>query len=600
MPNILLNNREFSGRNSDPLTAVMLSLMPGLGQIYNGEKRKGFLFLEVAIINYFLLWLVVCTNPLVTCLRNIGTALNVRANGMLFAALQRTHWGSPLSLIIVGMVGLFAAYAMRDAWDRASYQRRKKLYPDQVIELTEATSGAYLFHFAAMATLFVLAAFFIVPEPPKTQLTEITFEEDQIPSKEQVKVDSIARQNQKDQGHHIPNRAVGVTASQSRPRHEEPHKLANEPAQRAERSMQPSHTVPIIKPAPPATTRNSAPQPTAPKIVTRNFPGPTPSSPTLTRTAAILPTPALPQATVTQRLSPPLPRVSDRQPNAAAPPLPTVQLQKAAGAAPVPSLPLLAMNSPLAPPLPVPGVGSGASIFQPTPLPVAPARAGSYGNPVPGLHTKSGADSAIPSIIAPVRIDNGSAHSNAMPVPVAGRTPGSSRNDTSTGGAPGPIRADNGSPAGRASGPALAVAPVAGRPGTSTGQPSGASALQPDSSSTGSPRENDRAGRDNAGARRDVDWGPYMAALQRRIKMNWFPPHGTESMRVMVSFTVHLNGELSHLSLKRSCGVAVADQAALKAVENSAPFAHLPPGVSEDADIEFTFDYNVFGGRRFM
>src|SRR5262249_7067169 len=103
-------------------------------------------------------------------------------------------------------------------------------------------------------------------------------------------------------------------------------------------------------------------------------------------------------------------------------------------------------------------------------------------------------------------------------------------------------------------------------------------------------------GRPSVAAQADVDFGPYMADLQRRIKRAWFPPKGTESRRVMVVFKVHRGGELSHLRLERSAGIAIADQAALKAVENAAPFRPLPAGAPDDVDIQFTFDYNVFGG----
>jgi TonB family protein len=88
-----------------------------------------------------------------------------------------------------------------------------------------------------------------------------------------------------------------------------------------------------------------------------------------------------------------------------------------------------------------------------------------------------------------------------------------------------------------------------------------------------------------------------MLELQRRIKQNWFPPKGFESKRVVVLFKIHRDGALSHLILDKPSGSSDADQAALKAVENAAPFRHLPQGADEDADIQFTFDYNVFGGR---
>jgi TonB family protein len=113
----------------------------------------------------------------------------------------------------------------------------------------------------------------------------------------------------------------------------------------------------------------------------------------------------------------------------------------------------------------------------------------------------------------------------------------------------------------------------------------------------GNPEENNKPnGRPSAAAQADVDFGPYMADLQRRIKRAWFPPKGNESKRVVVVFKVHRGGELSNLRIDHSSGVAVADAAALKAVENAAPFRPLPAGASEDVDIQFTFDYNVFNG----
>jgi TonB family protein len=107
---------------------------------------------------------------------------------------------------------------------------------------------------------------------------------------------------------------------------------------------------------------------------------------------------------------------------------------------------------------------------------------------------------------------------------------------------------------------------------------------------------NNERGRPTAAAQADVDFGPYMADLQRRIKRAWFPPKGNESKRVVVVFKIHKDGTMSNLRLDHSSGLAIADQAALKAVENAAPFRPLPAGAQDDVDIQFTFDYNVFGG----
>jgi TonB family protein len=98
------------------------------------------------------------------------------------------------------------------------------------------------------------------------------------------------------------------------------------------------------------------------------------------------------------------------------------------------------------------------------------------------------------------------------------------------------------------------------------------------------------------GVQADVDFGPYMADLQRRIKRAWFPPKGSESKRVIVVFKVHKGGELSNLRLDKSSAVAVADQAGLEAVQRASPFRPLPAGASDSVGIQFTFDYNVFNG----
>jgi TonB family protein len=93
------------------------------------------------------------------------------------------------------------------------------------------------------------------------------------------------------------------------------------------------------------------------------------------------------------------------------------------------------------------------------------------------------------------------------------------------------------------------------------------------------------------------DWRePYLKDLQRRIKRAWFPPKGNESKPVVVEFKVHKMGELSNLKLIQNSGVALSDQAALRAVENAAPFRPLPSGVDLDLTIRFTFDYKLFNG----
>lgn len=95
---------------------------------------------------------------------------------------------------------------------------------------------------------------------------------------------------------------------------------------------------------------------------------------------------------------------------------------------------------------------------------------------------------------------------------------------------------------------------------------------------------------------REPDFGPYMRDLQRRIKMNWDPPKGNESKRVVLLFKIAKDGRLLSCSVYKSSGLPNADSAALNAVKLTAPFRPLPVDFKGSSiDIQFTFDYNVFG-----
>lgn len=93
---------------------------------------------------------------------------------------------------------------------------------------------------------------------------------------------------------------------------------------------------------------------------------------------------------------------------------------------------------------------------------------------------------------------------------------------------------------------------------------------------------------------KDVDFGPYMADLQRRIKRAWFPPAGDETKKVIVLFDIDRAGNIGSLKITKPCGIKAADQACMAAVRNASPFRPLPAGSPEKVDIQFTFDYNVF------
>lgn len=114
--------------------------------------------------------------------------------------------------------------------------------------------------------------------------------------------------------------------------------------------------------------------------------------------------------------------------------------------------------------------------------------------------------------------------------------------------------------------------------------------------SAGNPGPGNPNGAPGIDAIREPDFGPYMRELQRRIKMNWDPPKGDQSKRVVLMFKIAKDGRLLSCSVYKSSGLPNADKAAIQAVQLTAPFKPLPPDFKgPNIDIQFTFDYNVFG-----
>ena len=134
--------------------------------------------------------------------------------------------------------------------------------------------------------------------------------------------------------------------------------------------------------------------------------------------------------------------------------------------------------------------------------------------------------------------------------------------------------------------------------GSGTGTRSGSGSGYGSGSGGGNPGGG--GGRPGIDAIKEPDFGPYMRELQRRIKMNWDPPKGNESKRVVLLFKIAKDGRLLSCSVFKSSGLQNADAAALNAVKLAAPFKPLPPEYKgQSIDIQFTFDYNVFGATKY-
>ncbi len=90
----------------------------------------------------------------------------------------------------------------------------------------------------------------------------------------------------------------------------------------------------------------------------------------------------------------------------------------------------------------------------------------------------------------------------------------------------------------------------------------------------------------------DIDFGPYMAALQRTIKSNFTVTNKpSKNTKTTIVFGLNKDGSIKNAHITTSSGFPAYDKAAMKALKNSAPFLPLPAG-SSDIAISYTFNYD--------
>lgn len=91
----------------------------------------------------------------------------------------------------------------------------------------------------------------------------------------------------------------------------------------------------------------------------------------------------------------------------------------------------------------------------------------------------------------------------------------------------------------------------------------------------------------------------YWTELKKRIVDSWQPPRGNESKEVVVLFSMTPKGELSNVEVTQSSGFSPVDSAAVNAIKRVFPFRPLPSDQTDPTlDIEFKFDYSVFGDKQ--
>lgn len=91
----------------------------------------------------------------------------------------------------------------------------------------------------------------------------------------------------------------------------------------------------------------------------------------------------------------------------------------------------------------------------------------------------------------------------------------------------------------------------------------------------------------------DPLWGPYMATVNRQVDQQWQRLNMSVTRRAKVRFRIDRQGQLSNVELLQPSGDPLADQAAIQAIWDAAPFAPLPQSAPEEILIvNFTFTYH--------
>ncbi len=92
---------------------------------------------------------------------------------------------------------------------------------------------------------------------------------------------------------------------------------------------------------------------------------------------------------------------------------------------------------------------------------------------------------------------------------------------------------------------------------------------------------------------RDCDLGSYVRNVHLRVKHGWAPPENGPAARVILSFRISRDGNVSNLRIAQPSGVPELDRSALVAARNACPFEPMPDGSPPGVDINFTMDYNM-------
>jgi len=166
-PTPQLDSQELAKLARNPRKAALLSILPGLGQLYNGETSKGVLFLIVSAVTVGFFGMAIAWPSILAFLPQ----MNLKPNEEIVYILNQARTTQNL-LLWVGMFIVYALYAGREAYDNAVKSRQGAHYARFYFGLSESSSGSYIIHLSALLVMICIGVASIAI-PPAPQVTKI-------------------------------------------------------------------------------------------------------------------------------------------------------------------------------------------------------------------------------------------------------------------------------------------------------------------------------------------------------------------------------------------------------------------------------------------
>jgi TonB family protein len=95
-------------------------------------------------------------------------------------------------------------------------------------------------------------------------------------------------------------------------------------------------------------------------------------------------------------------------------------------------------------------------------------------------------------------------------------------------------------------------------------------------------------------ARQEVDLGPYLSNLRRRVQERWNPHTPDQRRQAVIGFTINRSGQISNMRVLQTSGNLQTDTETILAIQRAAPFGALPEQFPyNQLEIEFTFNIYV-------